>query len=873
MTRGAPHRQRLEEVLLGLLEDRAAARLDLGASGDVVGELEALVTEHPLRESLWSSLMIALYRDGRQADALAAYARVRRLLADELGLDPGPALQALEQQILLQDPALDVRRQSHPRPRRTNAPALTSPMIGRDADLEALGRLMAGRRLVTLVGTAGVGKTRLATEVVRQADRPGGAWLVRLDSARDPASVLHALVEALDMAGATEALLMNHLRRAHVLLVLDNCEQVVDAVAALVSRVLDAAPWVEILCTSQLPLGVDGEATYVLEPLAVEDSARLFTHLAVRHRASLVLDGDTGRAIDELCLSLDGLPLAIELAAARTRTLPVDEIARRLSDRFVVLTDPTSRLPERRRALGAAIGWSYDLLFPDDQRGLWALACFSGGASLPALEQVLSALDVPGSSAIDVLSRLSDRSLVAVDAHEGTVRYRLLESIRAFAMDRLSEAGCADVALRAHAEWFGTVAAAAAEGVRGPDQASSLASTRDDRANIDAALSWTSSNDPALGLRIVNGFAWAWFVLGERPLGTERLRRALGHAEGVVSVAPAERAVALCHAAWLASGDVSQARTYAEEAMTIARSVQDERLHAVARAALAFVLLQQARPDAALELLDGCPAVQRRLGHPWDEAAAWILTVHAALNLGNTALAARACEAAGVVVPGLGDDWAVGHLHGAVGFLAQAQHRFAEAATHLRRAAEASERLGFRATESLHLATLGRILQQSGDPQGAVRTLDRAIAIGFALKDMRVVSLARVRLGRVLRGEGDHDGAAAAVRAADLWFQSSGGGEGAALAACLRAAMDAEDGDPDAPARLRVVLHDAEVRHDPEIEVLALDALARTAAKDHDPDAAQTLLGRADELMRSAQHLIGEADRFDAVRARELLAL
>ncbi len=868
-----PHRHRLEEVRLGLVEGKVAARLDLGAAGEVIGELEALVGEHPLREALWSSLMVALYRDGRQADALAAYARVRARLADELGLDPGPALQALEQQILLQDPSLHVERERPVRRPRTNVPALTSPMIGRDADLQAVRLLLTRGRLVTLVGPAGVGKTRLATEVVRQAERPGGAWLIRLDSARDEASVLQAVVEALDVAGGTEALLMHHLRTAHLLLVLDNCEQVVDAVAGLVSRVLDAAPWVEILCTSQLPLGLDGEETHLLQPLEVEDAARLFTRLAVRHRASLVLDGDTGKAIHDLCLSLDGLPLAIELAAARTRTLPVDEIARRLTDRFTVLTDPTSRLPERRRALGAAIGWSYDLLFPDDQRGLWALACFSGGASLPALEQVLSALDVPGSSAIDVLSRLADRSLVVVDAHDGTARYRLLESIRAFAIDRLRESGCADVALRAHAEWFGDAAATAAEGVRGPDQASHLASTRAERANIDAALAWSSSHDPALGLQIANGFAWAWFVLGDRPLGSERMRSALAAADGAASVALAERVVALCHAAWLAGGDVTGARSHAEEAMAMAASIRDDRLYAVGSAALAFVLLQQARPREALELLDGCPAVQRRLGRPWDEAAAWILTVHAALILGDTASAARACEAAGAVVPSLGDDWAVGHLHGALGFLAQAERRFVDAATELRRAAEASERLGFRATESLHLATLGRILQQAGDPSGAVQALERSIAIGFAVKDMRVVSLARVRLGRVLRGEGDHDGAQAAMRAADLWFRSSGGGEGATLAACLRAAMDAEEGDAEASTRLRAVLRDAESRDDPEIEVLALDALARTSAQGHDVGAARALLDRADQLMPSAKHLIGEADRFDAIRARRLLPL
>lgn len=181
--------------------------------------------------------------------------------------------------------------------------------------------------------------------------------------------------------------------------------------------------------------------------------------------------------------------------------------------------------------------------------------------------------------------------------------------------------------------------------------------------------------------------------------------------------------------------------------------------------------------------------------------------------------------------------------------------------------------MGFLATESLHLATLGRILQQASDPCGAVEAPERAIEIGFEIKDMRIVSLARVRLGRVLRGEGDHDGAQAAMRAADLWFQSSGGGEGATLAACLRAVMDAEEGAADALVRLTAVLDEAERRGDPEIEVLTLDALARAHADAHDISEAQELLDRADQLMPSAQHLIGEADRLDAVHARQLLSL
>ena len=197
-------------------------------------------------------------------------------------------------------------------------------------------------------------------------------------------------------------------------MILDNCEHVLDAAAALAVRLLDAAPELRILCTSQVPLDVDGEAVFELAPLALSDAVELFTRRATAQRLTHASSGGDDAVLD-LCRSLDGLPLAIELAAARTKTLSIEEITRRLDDRFAVLSDPTSRRPERRRSLRSTIRWSYDLLFPDDQRGLWALATFAGGAPLPAVEFVLEALDVPAAAAIDVVGRLASRSLLIVD--------------------------------------------------------------------------------------------------------------------------------------------------------------------------------------------------------------------------------------------------------------------------------------------------------------------------------------------------------------------------------------------------------------------------------------------------------------------------
>ena len=512
-----PYRARLEETRLELTEEQLAARLERGAAGEIVAELQNLVADHPLREGLWTLLITALYRADRQADALAAYRQVQRLLGDELGLDPGPELQVLERQVLRQDPELTAPKQAP-----GNLGGLAGSLLGRAADLAAVTGLVATHRLVTLVGPAGVGKTRLAIEVARNNAAIDGRWLVRLENARTGAAVWQGVGEAFDVAGATEAMVLDRLRGLDLLLVLDNCEQLIEALPDQLARMLSAAPRLRVLTTSQLRLGVDGEVVHALEPLAISDAVALFSERASQQRASFRTGADTDRLIEEVCRSLDGLPLAIELAAARVKALSVEEIARRLGDRFTLLNDPTSHRPARQRTLRAALAWSYDLLFPDDQRGLWALSCFSGGAPLAAVEHVIGALGVPASSAIDVVGRLVDRSLISLDVESGgQLRYRLLDSVRDFSVDRLRESGSADVAHGAHAAWFGEAATRAERGVRGPEQSEHLAIARTERANIDEALAWTATHDPLLGLRIARGFGWAWVVIGAGPDGAE----------------------------------------------------------------------------------------------------------------------------------------------------------------------------------------------------------------------------------------------------------------------------------------------------------------------------------------------------------------
>ncbi len=805
-----PHRLRLAETRLGLLEERLAARTDLGSSGELVAELEDLVAANPLRERLWALLVTDLYRAGRQADALAAGARVRRLLADELGIDPGPGLQRLEQQVLRQDPALATPHRpapasAGPEPASGNLPTASGSLLGRDDDLELLQAVLSSARLVTLTGPAGVGKTRLALEAAGRVRPAGGAWLARLDAATDADGVWRSIGEALGLDTPTRATVTGRLRGTDLLLVLDSCEHLVDAVATVAQALLASTPGLRVLGTSQLPLRVGGEQVLDLSPLELGAAVALFTDRAAAQRAYPSDDEETRQTVEEVCRSLDGLPLAIELAAARTRVLPVHEIARRLDDRFALLRDPASHLPARQSTLHAALAWSYDLLFPDDQRGLWALATFAGGATLPAVESVLAALGVPAASGLDVVSRLVDRSLVVADIPlRGPGRYRLLDSVRDLARERLEEAGLTDEAALAHARWYAEAADRARAGLRGPDQPEHLALVRTERANLDAALAWSAEHAPELGVRVVLGVGWAWVVLGTGVEGAHRVRAAIEAASAVDarSVGEADHVTALVLCGWFeaSGGDLERAVADLEEA---ART-PDPRAASVARLHLAFVHTQGGRAAEALGLLDRCRPDLERLGLEWEVGTSWLLAAWALTATGDLVGGQDACDRALRLLTPLGDDWALGHAEGLLGELAEAEHRYTDAKVHLARAAASAGALGFEAAQAHHLLNLARVEEACGEGESARGTLADAIEIARRCGDLRTVAVARTYLALVLRAAGEPDAALASVEQAVAWFAAAGGGDGATLAddtfAALRAARSsAADGDRHAP--------------------------------------------------------------------------
>jgi predicted ATPase/DNA-binding SARP family transcriptional activator len=872
-----PYRARLGEVRLGLIEDQLAARLDLGASGEVIGELEGLVSGHPLREGFWALLMIALYRDGRQADALATYRRVRNWLADELGLDAGRQLQQLEHQILVHDPSLGVSsatvRGIGPDRPAGNLPSLAADLIGRDTQVAAVAELLASGRLVEIVGPGGVGKTAVAILTGRSLSSsdgvaPGGVWLARLETAVTADDVADTLVAALNVGG--EAALFERLKSSTALVILDNCEHVIDAVAGLAVRLLDAAPGVRILCTSQVPLDVDGEVVFELAPLGLADAVELFRRRASARRMQ---PGSTEAddAVHDLCRSLDGLPLAIELAAARTKTLSIAEITRRLDDRFKVLSDPTSRRPERRRALKSTIRWSYDLLFPDEQRGLWALATFAGGAPLAAVESVLAALDVPAAAAIDVVGRLASRSLVIVDdeAARNTVRYRLLDSIRAFALEAMTDAGLSERAFAAHAAWFAEAARSSTQGVRSRHQADHLSFARAERANIDAALTWSIVNDPRVAFTLVTGFGLAWVVLGDSR-GAQRILAAL---EAAGNAAPiGDRANALLLAGWIeaSTGRLELARNHIATATDLADTINDVDLQARCCYYLAYVVSHDGEFRHALELTDRSDALYAGLDRPWDQAANWLFAARAAISANDEERSVEAVDHVQHWLRTVDDPWLHVRRDAILGELARIQRRFDDAVAHLGRAAQTSGHLGYPQTEAYQLSSLGRAQCQAGDYHAGAATLELAIEKAEATGDVRLAALARVHLGRVLRALGQVAGARTALEAATAWHRTAEGGEQAALGRCLLAAIDAADREPGAEERLGVILDDARRNDDAHVEVFALDALARIAAEKGDIATARDLCQSADRRMEVASHFITDLDRTDAHAVRQI---
>ena len=498
---------RLEELRLAVTERWMAARLDREHDPTVVGDLERLVVSSPLRERFWCQLMTALYRTGRHAEALRRASELRTMMRDEFGLDVSAAAKDLEARILAEDPTL-ARRPVAPvssRPTlRTVEAGEPSRLIGRDLDVQQIEKLVHDSRLVSLVGPGGVGKTRLARRVGASVDSftdvfTDDAVLVDLAALRDPAAVPDAVANALDVQRrqhrSLEDTLVDVLRDRSQLVVLDNCEHVLDEVCMLLDRLRRDCPSLHFLTTSRQPLGLQAEVVFTVEPLGVASNEvgaealvdaspalQLFLERAVVARPGFAATAADLPKLAELCRRLDGLPLALELAAARLRSVGPEVMLERLDQRFRLLDAGPRRGDERHRTLGDLVGWSFELLTPAEQAVFTRLSTFAGGFELRAAEAVCSDED----DTLEVILALVDKSMIqVVDPDEP--RYQLLETLREFGYARLEAAGDAERLRDAHLRWFVRVAEHAAVGLTGPDEGSFSRRIDRDFDNLRAA--------------------------------------------------------------------------------------------------------------------------------------------------------------------------------------------------------------------------------------------------------------------------------------------------------------------------------------------------------------------------------------------------
>jgi len=515
---------RLAEQHLLATERHLAARL--GAPG-TAAQLEELVRLHPLRETLVALLIRSLADSDRTADALAAYERTRTLLADELGVDPGTELQQLQLELLRGKPT---------RVRRTNLRAARTRFVGRDDEVKRLVRNLDNGRLATIVGPGGAGKTRLANEVAADfvARMPGGVWMVELAPVADPhdipATVLGALglreARTIDRHELMPRTVIDQVVEAigdrATLVVLDNCEHLIADAAVVADQLLAECPGLRILATSREPLGIDGEALTGLASLpmppdgasAVDassyQSVQLFADRALAADAGFTLDNRTAGPVCEIVRRLDGLPLAIELAAARLHVMPLAEIARRLEDRFALLTGGSRAALPRHQTLRAVVQWSWDLLTDHERMLVERLAVFAGGSTLESASAVVTDDALPVAGLQVLFDNLVDKSLLYVVEGENP-RYRMLETIREYGVERLADRGEVAAARGAHASYFKRLALEAEPKLRTPDQLRWLPLLHAERDNITAALRFLGdSGRTGDALELVHALTWYW---------------------------------------------------------------------------------------------------------------------------------------------------------------------------------------------------------------------------------------------------------------------------------------------------------------------------------------------------------------------------
>ncbi|MFE3289329.1 BTAD domain-containing putative transcriptional regulator [Rhodococcus sp. NPDC059234] len=674
-----PEVARLAEVRLTARKSLLAVELSRGRFAEVTADAEAVVAEHPLDERAWELLVLSLYRGGRQSDALGALRRVRAILDEELGIDPGIGLRELEVAVLTQDDALHPVREALRLevPRATKLPVPRTRFVGRAAEVEAVTALLDDRPLVTLVGPGGVGKTRLAVEVCRIRADADGPWLVDLGALTDGALLVSATAAALGLPGVgTVEHLAGVLSSREMLVIFDNCEHVVAEAARVVTVLLDRCPRVRVLATSREPLDVDGEVLQEVSPMEPDAAVDLFAVRAAGVVPGWTLGEANGDAVRTICAELDGMPLGIELATAQLRVLSERQIADGLGDRFTLLQGGSRSAPPRQRGLADTIEWSYRLLDDEQSELLRRVAVFAEGFDLSGAAAMSGAATAV--AVVAPLTALVRRSLLVVLPGTSPRRYRMLQTIRAFALDKAAPAERArsEAAHRVHV--LARVNAAHAA-LYGTHSAAIMRELSDDQAEHRAALvSALAVGDAHYALELSGGLYWFWYRMGRIGEGLGFLTAALDAVaagrrapeprflaraqSGIASLtyltgdrAGAARAARSAADAWEVSGDAAEAARLTawlgyflsmdgahDEGLDIvrrsaerARDLGSDFAEADARLVLGMVLRTSGRPAEARAALATSIAIADRIGNRWAVGSSIWAMMKSAMDVGD----------------------------------------------------------------------------------------------------------------------------------------------------------------------------------------------------------------------------------------------
>jgi predicted ATPase/DNA-binding SARP family transcriptional activator len=727
---------RIEELRLAALELRNEAELACGRHDTLIAELEALVAEHPYREPFREQQILALYRAGRQKEALAAFREARQTFAAELGIEPGRRLQDLERAILRHDPAL-----AAPAPRARAAlrlPAPPTPLIGRQLEIAAVAALLReeGARLVTLTGPGGTGKTRLALAVA-EALAPevrDGVVFVDLAAVSDADLLASAIAEALGIPedeGPPVRSVAGHLRTKRLLLVLDNLEQLLPA-SPVVAELLSAAPRLLVLATSRAALRLAAEHEYPVPPFAPPDEGLPFEELvrgdavrlfAARARAvdvSFQLTEENAPSVAHICRRLDGLPLAIELAAARTRLLPPRAMSERLDRALDVLVGGPRDVPLRQRTLRATLDWSHEAL-AEGERALFArLAAFAGGCTLEAADAVCSE---DGGDVLEPLSVLVDVNLVrSSPGIDGRPRFTLLETIREYALERLAETGDEDRVRERHCRYLVAWAEQAYETLVSGGAGEAVYATLDvEHDNFRAALAWTAhAGEVELEVRLSVALRQFWIVRGHLAEGRRYFSRAVAD---TVEAGPRLRADALLHGAQFPyrQGDLAEAKAWWGEALDLLRELGDAAGIARCAAELGAVAYSEGDLDRSAQLYDEARTRFRELGDEMRFAICAGNVAEIAIMQGDLEAAVRHGEEAAAIQRKLGEeDGLAMSLHG----LARARQQLGDLDGARRLFAEClvtARGLGFREAIANCVEGAAEVTLADGDPEQAAR--------------------------------------------------------------------------------------------------------------------------------------------------------